>query len=119
MRLVLALLCTLPLAASAADSPLTGTWTLVKADVLQPDGKQVHDYGEAPKGLFIVDAQGHYSLQIFNSLRPKFASGDRHDRTRLGLSEPPPCPLEVADLVHFVVIVRVPAGNSHRTKHVG
>jgi hypothetical protein len=77
MRLALAFLCALPLAASAASSPLTGTWTLAQADVLLPGGKQVHDYGEAPKGLFIVDAQGHYSLQIFNSQRPKFASGDR------------------------------------------
>lgn len=81
MRLVLALLCALPLAASAGETPLTGTWTLVKADVQLPDGKVVHDYGEAPKGLFIIDADGHYSLQIYDSLRPKYASGDRSKGT--------------------------------------
>ena len=77
MRLALALLCAFPLAAPAAESPLTGTWTLVKADRLMPDGKQEHDYGEAPKGLFIIDAEGHYSLQIYDSLRSKYASADR------------------------------------------
>jgi len=65
----------------AADSPLAGTWTLVAADVLRPDGVRAHDYGEAPKGLLIIDAQGRYSLQIFDTLRPKYASGDRSTGT--------------------------------------
>jgi hypothetical protein len=66
-----------------ADSPrdalaeLVGTWTLQAADVVHPDGRREHDYGSAPRGLFMVDAQGHYSLQIFRSDRPHFASGDR------------------------------------------
>lgn len=77
MRPFLALLCALPLAATAAETPLTGSWTLVQADRLMPDGQQVHDYGEAPKGLLIIDAEGHYSLQIYDSLRAKYATGDR------------------------------------------
>lgn len=78
IRSALAVLClTTVSAARADDMPLTGTWTLVQADVLFPDGRQVHDYGEAPKGLLIIDAQGRYSLQIFNSERPKFAAGDK------------------------------------------
>jgi hypothetical protein len=56
---------------------LVGTWTLQAADVVHPDGRREPDYGSAPRGLFIVDAQGHYSLQIFRSDRPRFASGDR------------------------------------------
>jgi hypothetical protein len=67
--------------AQAADSPLTGTWTLVQADVLYPDGTRAHDYGEAPKGVFIIDAQGRYSLQIFDSSRPKYASADKKKGT--------------------------------------
>ena len=34
-----------------AESPLAGTWTLVAADKLLPDGSRQKDYGEAPKGL--------------------------------------------------------------------
>jgi hypothetical protein len=56
---------------------LVGTWTLQAADVVHPDGRREQDYGSAPKGLFMVDSQGHYSLQIFRSDRPRFTSGDR------------------------------------------
>jgi hypothetical protein len=56
---------------------LAGIWTLVAADVLHPNGAREHDYGAAPKGLLMIDAAGRYSLQIFKSERPRFASGDR------------------------------------------
>jgi hypothetical protein len=56
------------------DVALAGTWTLVAADVLHPDGSRSHDYGEAPKGLLLVDRAGHYSLQIFRADRPRFAN---------------------------------------------
>jgi hypothetical protein len=51
---------------------LAGTWTLVAADVLHPDGSRAHDYGEAPKGLLLIDRAGRYSLQIFRADRPHF-----------------------------------------------
>ncbi|QCP54515.1 lipocalin-like domain-containing protein [Trinickia violacea] len=60
---------------------LVGTWTLVAADVQHPDGSRTSDYGAAPKGLLIIDTQGHYSVQIFKAERPKFASGDRSKGT--------------------------------------
>ena len=62
-----------------ALAPLVGTWTLVAADVVHPDGRRERDqdYGSAPIGLFMVDAQGHYSLQIFRRDRLRFASGDK------------------------------------------
>jgi len=56
---------------------LVGTWTLAAADVVHPDGRRERDYGSAPIGLFMVDAQGHYSLQIVRRDRPRFASGDK------------------------------------------
>ena len=59
--------------------PLQGTWTLVAADKLSPDGKTTRDYGENPKGRLVVDAEGRYSLQIFKSERPHFASGSKAD----------------------------------------
>jgi hypothetical protein len=59
--------------ASGGDISLAGTWTLVAADVLQPDGSRSHDYGDAPKGLLMIDAAGRYSLQLLRSDRPRFA----------------------------------------------
>ncbi|MCX7514757.1 lipocalin-like domain-containing protein [Frateuria hangzhouensis] len=55
------------------DVPLAGTWTLVAADVLHPDGSRAHDYGDAPKGLLLIDHVGHYSLQLYRSDRARFA----------------------------------------------
>lgn len=67
--------------ARAADTggniSLTGTWTLVAADVLHPDGSRSHDYSDAPKGLLLIDGMGHYSLQIFRGDRARFANPDK------------------------------------------
>ena len=60
-----------------ALAPLVGTWTLASADVVHPDGRRERDYGSAPMGLLMIDAKGRYSLQIFRSDRPRFASGDK------------------------------------------
>ncbi|VWC70338.1 hypothetical protein BLA39750_00475 [Burkholderia lata] len=62
--------------ASAAPS-LAGTWALVAADVQHPDGTVGRDYGADPKGLLLIDVRGNYSLQIFRSERPRFASNDK------------------------------------------
>lgn len=59
--------------------PLQGTWTLVAADKLLPDGERTRDYGEHPKGQLIVDAKGRYSLQIFKSERLRFGSDSKAD----------------------------------------
>jgi hypothetical protein len=64
--------------ATAADTQgdvsLAGTWTLVAADVLHPDGSREHDYSDAPKGLLVIDRTGHYALQIYRGDRPRFAN---------------------------------------------
>lgn len=66
------------LAAPPPDAPkLAGTWTLVAADVMHPDGSRASDFGSSPKGLLLIDSQGHYSLQIFSSERPHFSTGDK------------------------------------------
>lgn len=65
------------MADTRGDVSLAGTWTLVAADVLHPDGSRSHDYGDAPKGLLLIDRMGHYSLQIFRADRPRFASPDK------------------------------------------
>lgn len=71
------MLMTMTVLAMLADSPLAGTWTLTAADRITPAGVREHDYGAAPKGRLIIDAAGRYSLQIFKTERPAFASGDK------------------------------------------
>jgi hypothetical protein len=67
--------------AMAAEPSLDGTWTLTAADRLYPDGTRARDYGEHPQGRLIIDAQGRYSLQIFNGDRLRVASGDKATAT--------------------------------------
>lgn len=62
---------------SVRGFPLQGTWSLVAADKLLPNGETARDYGEHPKGRLIVDAHGRYSLQIFRSERVRFASDSK------------------------------------------
>ncbi|SFK97663.1 lipocalin-like domain-containing protein [Lysobacter sp. cf310] len=59
--------------------PLQGTWTLIAADKVLPDGETVRDYGDSPKGRLVVDGRGRYSLQIFKSERLRFASDSKAD----------------------------------------
>lgn len=61
------------------ESPLRGTWTLVAADKILPNGETARDYGDKPKGRLIVDAKGRYSLQIFKSERSRFAADNKAD----------------------------------------
>lgn len=68
-------------AQTRAVSELKGVWTLVTAEVRHPDGSVGRDYGDAPAGRLTVDGEGRYALQIFDSARPRFASGDRANGT--------------------------------------
>jgi hypothetical protein len=86
---------------------LAGTWSLVAADVEHTDGTRARDYGAAPKGLLMIDAQGRYSLQIFKAERPRFASGDKPTGT--------PAEFEAALMgssTHFGTISIDPAGGT-------
>lgn len=61
---------------SGGNPSLAGTWTLVAADHENPDGTRAHDYGEHPLGRLMIDESGRYSIQIYRSDVPTFASGD-------------------------------------------
>ena len=63
--------------AASPENPLRGTWALVAADKILPGGTRASDYGKAPKGRLMIDAEGRYSLQIFKSERAQFAAGDK------------------------------------------
>ena len=65
----------------ASSQSLAGTWTLVAADDLKPDGTRAPAYGPNPQGLLIVEKDGRYSLQIYRSDRAKFASGNKRQGT--------------------------------------
>jgi len=75
--LVLALFLAGPSSVSAQTPSIVGTWALVSADKLLPDGSRVADYGPSPHGLVIFTADGYYSVQIYRANRLKFASGDK------------------------------------------
>ena len=85
-----AIACLLPGLACSAGAPaidthgeisLAGTWTLVAADVLHPDGSRSRDYGDAPKGLLLIDRKGHYSLQLYRTDRSRFADPSKAKAT--------------------------------------
>ena len=64
---------------NSTSFPLAGTWVLKAAQILLPDGSHAVDprLGADAKGVLMIDTEGQYSLQIFRSDRPKFASGDK------------------------------------------
>ena len=89
MKMTLFALASILLASTLAAAPepdastasLAGTWTLVAADDLKPDGTRAPAYGPNPQGLLIVEKDGRYSLQIYRSDRAKFASGNKRQGT--------------------------------------
>jgi len=71
-----------PAVAAAKPVPsLAGTWTLVVADLEHRDGSRSHDYGDKPKGLMMIDAQGRYSVQIYKAERPRFSGPEKQNAT--------------------------------------
>jgi Lipocalin-like domain len=74
---ILAAVLVSSLAASAQTPNIVGTWVLVKAEKLLPDGTRVSDYGENPHGLVIFTSDGYYSVQIYRADRLKFSAGDK------------------------------------------
>jgi hypothetical protein len=68
---------TLAQSPSKGIGSLEGTWLMESAYEIRADGTRTTNYGEHPKGLLTVDAEGRYNLQIFRPDRPVFASGDK------------------------------------------
>ena len=58
-------------------STLEGSWIMDSAYEVRSDGTRTTNYGEHPKGLFVIDHTGRYSMQIFREGRPLFSSGDK------------------------------------------
>src|SRR3989441_9540573 len=58
-----------------------GSWTIVSADNVRPDGSRMPTFGPNPKGFVVFDGSGRYALQIMSASRPKFASNNRMEGT--------------------------------------
>jgi hypothetical protein len=78
---LLAALLSAPLSATGQEPSIVGTWVLVGAEKILPDGSRLSDYGPNPHGHAIFTADGHYSVQIYRADRLKFASGDKFQGT--------------------------------------
>lgn len=87
---VIALLVSIPLCFAYAEeknmatqsspdikSKFIGTWKLVKAEALRPNGEVVpYRYGSGSIGYIMYDTTGHMGVHLMQPNRPKFASGD-------------------------------------------
>ncbi|MDR3446373.1 MULTISPECIES: lipocalin-like domain-containing protein [Dyella] len=60
---------------------LVGAWTLVRCDNVYPDGHRVELYGPNPEGMWLIDAQGDYMMQIVRAKRMPFAANDKSKGT--------------------------------------
>ena len=84
---ILSLIVTVIFAVSSAHAqtsganPFVGTWKLVAADKLLPDGTRVADYGAQPHGMAIFTADGRFMIDVFRDVRTKFVSKDREKGT--------------------------------------
>lgn len=80
---ILSLIATVALAVPSAHAQvgitnsLVGSWVLIAADKLLPDGTRAPDYGTQPHGMAIFTADGHMMIEIFRDVRIKFAGSDR------------------------------------------
>jgi hypothetical protein len=60
---------------------LVGTWLMVSAETTNADGSKFQPFGQNPKGILVLDGNGHYvSLNASSSL-PKVASNNRMTET--------------------------------------
>jgi len=81
IALPIAALLLLSLRSMTRRNPLIGSWRLIAADKILPDGRQVPDYGAAPSGIAILTPDNHYVVEVFKAERARFASGDRSTGT--------------------------------------
>lgn len=67
--------------AGMVPKALVGAWTLVRCDNVYPDGHRVALYGPNPEGMWLIDAQGDYMMQIVRAKRMPFATNDKSKGT--------------------------------------
>ena len=60
---------------------IVGTWTMVSNVNTRPDGTKYEALGPNPRGVFTLDANGHFAITILGDARRKFASNNRLEGT--------------------------------------
>ena len=60
---------------------VVGTWTMVSNVNTHPDGSKYEALGPNPRGVFMLDANGHFALTLLGEGRRKFASNNRLEST--------------------------------------
>lgn len=63
--------------AKITKEQLVGTWTWVSAKLERPDGSMVDAFGPNPKGIYMLDAKGHFALVLQRPDLPNVASNNR------------------------------------------
>jgi hypothetical protein len=83
---IIALALALSLGSAAAQQKtlkeqLIGTWLISSAETTNADGTKFLPFGANPKGLFVIDATGHFINLNSSSSLPKVASNNRMTET--------------------------------------
>ncbi len=70
--------CTLSAgAAEPLKQQVVGTWSVTSfKNVKEKNGKTTETFGSDPKGYFMFDAAGHFSINLVRPGRPKYARRD-------------------------------------------
>jgi hypothetical protein len=63
--------------AQSLKDRLVGTWLLVSNTNTAPDGTKRQPFGESPKGVLILEANGRYAQVFTRPDRPKFKANNR------------------------------------------
>jgi Lipocalin-like domain len=63
--------------ATSLKDEIVGTWIFVVAEVTAPDGKKSFPFGETPKGILILTADGRFAQIHVAGDVPKIASNNR------------------------------------------
>jgi hypothetical protein len=63
--------------AQSLKDRLIGTWLLVSNTNTAPDGTKRQPFGESPKGVLILEANGRYAQVFTRPQRPKFKANNR------------------------------------------
>ena len=58
------------------DLPVIGIWKLISFQAEADDGTVTYPFGKDVAGLLLIDAKGHFSVQLMDRKRPSFKSGD-------------------------------------------
>jgi hypothetical protein len=71
------LLSNVAVAQATLKEQLIGIWMLVSNDNVAPDGMKREPFGSNPKGVLMLQANGHYAQVFTRPARPKFKSNNR------------------------------------------